>query len=96
MERIKQMANLKINNISDDVLSNLDLIWKKNGYKSRDAFLRDTLEKIVRDYWKPDTDLEQILVTKTLKVIELNTAVLKKALDNNIAVDPFDIQKTSN
>ncbi|MBC1385609.1 hypothetical protein [Listeria innocua] len=89
------MANLKINNIPDEVLVNLDIIWKQKGYKSRDAFLRDSLEKIVRDYWKPDTDLEQILVTKTLKVIELNTTVLQKALDNNIAVDPFGIQKDS-
>ncbi|MBC1339423.1 hypothetical protein HB837_14585 [Listeria innocua] len=89
------MANLKINNIPEDVLTNLDVIWKQKGYKSRDAFLREMLDKLVRTYWKMDEDLEQILVTKTLKVIELNTAVLQKVLDEKGVMDPFNVQAES-
>lgn len=85
------MSDLKINKVPPDVLESLAIIARKKGYKSRDAFLRDELEKIVQAYWKTDNDLEQILVTKALKVIELNTDVLQKLLDKKIVANPFDV-----
>ncbi|MBF2356021.1 hypothetical protein [Listeria seeligeri] len=83
------MPDVKINNVSSDVAESLAVIAKKKGYKSRDAFLRDELEKIVRDYWKPDDDLQQILLTRTIRVIELNTEVLKKVIEIKAVTNPF-------
>lgn len=85
------MPDVKINNVSSDVAESLAVIAKKKGYKSRDAFLRDELEKIVRDYWNTDNDLEQILLTKALRVIELNTDVLKQVIDCKTVTNPFHI-----
>lgn len=85
------MSDIKINNVSSDVAESLAVIAKKKGYKSRDAFLRDELEKIVRDYWKQDDDLQQILLTRTLRVIELNTNVLKQVLESKAVKNPFRI-----
>lgn len=87
------MLDIKINNVLFDVVENLAIIAKRQGYKSRDAFLREELQKIVRRYWREDTpDLEQILLSKTLKVIEMNTDVMADIIRQQHVQNPFHIE----
>ncbi|WP_088816335.1 MULTISPECIES: hypothetical protein [Listeria] len=88
------MPDLKINKVSDDILESLTIIAKQKGYKSRDAFLRDELQKVVQRYWKKDgTDIEQILLSKTLKIIEMNSDVMAALIREQNVQNPFQLSE---
>lgn len=76
---------IKIRNLSPQVVKTLDEISIKKGYKSREEFLRRHLETI--------TSLEQVLdledkykklLTITTNVIQKNTEVLEKIIDETL------------
>lgn len=79
------MAEIKIRYLSPDVVSKIDDIAKKKGFNSRQEYLKNHLEMIsISDELRDKDDKYKILLDKVLKVLEYNTIVLNKFLEENL------------
>lgn len=70
-------SEIKIRGLSKDIISKLDVIAKEKGV-SRNEFLKDNLEKlaVLNEMKKFEADYK-LTVDKILKVININTLVLR-------------------
>ena len=76
---------IKIRNLSPKVTKTLDEMAKKNGFNSREAFLRNHLELLTSMEMVLDLeDKYTKLVRTTINVIEKNSEVLEKFIDETI------------
>ncbi|ELC8332909.1 hypothetical protein [Clostridium perfringens] len=85
-------SEIKIRGLSKDIISKLDVIAKEKGV-SRNEFLKDNLEKlaVLNEMKKFEADYK-LTVDKILKVININTLVLR-ALCEEFLIDIDSIVK---
>lgn len=86
------MADILIRDLSTEVITRLDALAKENGV-SRNEFLKDNLEKqtVLNEMKKFEADYK-LTVDKILKVININTLVLR-ALCEEFLIDIDSIVK---
>lgn len=76
--------DIKIRNISDEIVAKLDKNAKSNGV-SREEYLREKLKYFALDNEiKTIKEREEILLKSLTKVIDLNTKTLKVFMDRNL------------
>lgn len=85
-------SEIKIRGLSKDVIAKLDFIAKEKGI-SRNEFLKENLEKlsVLNEMKKFEADYK-LTVDKILKVININTLVLR-ALCEEVLIDIDSIVK---
>ncbi|MCX0355885.1 hypothetical protein LI064_15330 [Clostridium perfringens] len=85
-------SEIKIRGLSKDIISKLDVIAKEKGV-SRNEFLKEILEKqsVLSEMKKFEADYK-LTVDKILKVININTLVLR-ALCEEFLIDIDSIVK---
>ena len=85
-------SEIKIRGLSKDIISKLDVIAKEKGI-SRNEFLKDNLEKlaVLNEMKKFEADYK-LTVDKILKVININTLVLR-AVCEELLIDIDSIVK---
>ena len=85
-------TEIKIRGLSKDIISKLDVIAKEKGI-SRNEFLKDNLEKlaVLNEMKKFEADYK-LTVDKILKVININTLVLR-AVCEELLIDIDSIVK---
>lgn len=85
-------SEIKIRGLSKDIISKLDVIAKEKGV-SRNEFLKDNLEKlaVLNEMKKFEADYK-LTVDKILKVININTLVLR-AICEEFLIDIDSIVK---
>lgn len=75
---------IKVRNLSAITVKRIDELAKKQGL-SREAYLRDRLETLACLYKiKESEDRYTILVNRLMKVLEYNSLVLKRFLEENL------------
>ncbi len=86
------MADILIRDLSTEVITRLDALAKENGV-SRNEFLKDNLEKqtVLNEMKKFEADYK-LTVDKILKVININTRVLR-AISEELLIDIDSIVK---
>lgn len=86
------MADILIRDLSPEVITRLDALAKENGV-SRNEFLKDNLEKqtVLNEMKKFEADYK-LTVDKILKVININTRVLR-AISEELLIDIDSIFK---
>lgn len=81
---MKPLKNLKIRDVPEEVIMKLDEISSKQNI-SREEFLRRTLKKItIADEIFEAESKYELLTEKVLGVLNLNTFVLNKFMDENL------------
>lgn len=77
------MATLIIRDLDPVVVASIDRIWKKNGHKSREAFLRSYLTNlaVVGELKEMDSKYS-VLLEKCMEVISYNTEVMHQVIEN--------------
>ena len=85
-------TEIKIRGLSKDIISKLDVIAKEKGI-SRNEFLKDNVEKlaVLNEMKKFEADYK-LTVDKILKVININTLVLR-AVCEELLIDIDSIVK---
>ena len=85
-------SEIKIRGLSKDVIAKLDFIAKEKGI-SRNEFLKENLEKlsVLNEMKKFEADYK-LTVDKILKVININTKVLR-AISEELLIDIDSIFK---
>lgn len=77
--------NILVRNLSPKVVKTLDELAKKNGYKSREEFLRNHFETItaLSEIKEFERKYDKLLNT-TLSIIEKNTEVMSKFIEESL------------
>lgn len=76
---------IKVRNISPKVVKTIDEIAKKKGYKSREEYLRNHFENLTAlSEFKSFENKYEKLLNLSFSIIEKNTEVMEKFLEENL------------
>lgn len=83
---MKNLLEIKVRGISQAVVLSIDEKAQKLGYKSRNDFLKEYLERefLLLDQLKEHDSNYNILFEKVLKQLEYNTLVLSEFCNTNL------------
>jgi len=71
------MTDVKIRGVDKDIITRLDVMAKKLGFKSRQKFLQSILIRIALEEVQFESDIKyQQLIRQMLEAIKLNTSML--------------------